>query len=339
MQDLDYNVLWLDDEWNTPEMEEYFKDYRVCQEQGHFKNITITKCTCVDEVMHYLENNGKYQALISDVWGKKRDDDSKANPIAFTSLLKKLMGKEIFIIGFSAEGFYEEGEDGKEVEISAEEDYGVTIIKKMEGIGKVLEKINEYLGEKWYLYKPTPELKKLFDEGWIDGKYKPTMDDILGNFNQIEKEAVKDVRGDMRLIFENMIETLTEGENSEYYLIPKEGNYYKKSPKTHKKDDYYELKNEKSSKVKYLSFYKKNKMGEEEYYVEPGKCPVNIKYAIEYLNNTLNNGAHDVQESQDLLKSVYYAFILTMKWFAGYKMSPEPYTPPIKAPENGHKRR
>jgi hypothetical protein len=340
MEDLDYNVLWLDDEWNTSEMEGYYHEYEVCKKEGNFENIKITKCTCKDEVIKYLKDDGKFQALILDVFGKKKDENCKPNADDFIELLRELKNKEIFIIGFSAEWHYKEGGDGKYVPDVAKE-HEVEIVEKSAGTEKVLEKIDKYLGEKWYLYKPTPELKKLFDESWIDRRFKPRMDDILGNFNQIEKEGVKDVRGDMRLIFENMIEKLTEGENSEYYLIPKEGNYYKKSPITPitDKKDYYELKNEKSSKVKYLSFYRKNKMGQEEYYVEPGKCPVYIKYAIEYLNNTLNNGAHDVQESQDFLKSVYYAFILTMKWFAGYKMSPEPYTPPIKVPENVLKRR
>lgn len=152
MENLKYNVLWLDDV-SIEELDCYgIRD--------DFPQLSIEKVTYTDECMEHLEYPSKYSAVILDAQGKSRSHlTDEASLKGFLTLVDKAQQKKMPVYVYSGEIHNDEGSFNiVEDELKKRGIYKNDMYIQKPEIYTLFEKIVSDLEDKYYLLQQEPEI-------------------------------------------------------------------------------------------------------------------------------------------------------------------------------------
>jgi hypothetical protein len=309
MIELEYNILWLDDDFLPAEIDHPVVDEALTRE-GFLEDVELASDygLKVDGVANYeefcskLNNLSSYQAVIFDLKGLEAN--SEINDGVMQDSFEKVKNElpvYIYSANLDSETF--------RLPIKQLKKSGHCFNKALD-VCLLYEKVREELDNNLHFYVGRGECLSLFTNGYLSSSNRTKMDDLLKEYSKNNDEISYN---NIRQILEDLLDTLVN-----IGTIPNN-----------------EDTNSLNKKVKYLT----GTVSESVYSYKPNVpyeiCRQEIRCAIKYLADICNYYSHNskvkaeylidgenLKEYNLLLKqSVFPAFFAVMKWFYGYMES------------------
>lgn len=316
MEELKYNILWLDDYFGQAKKSDqkvFFRDVDDAIEYG-FKVKGVDTFEAFAEEMRNID---RYDAIILDLRGMTKNGQESDSIIMYArDLIRE--NKQVLTYIYSANI----DDESKIFSLPLEDLRNAGhVFGKGESVSIMYEKIKQDLDSSLRFYVGYEYCLNLFTENYLCSENRGIMDEILVHYNTLN-DTYQPYNG-MRHILEDLCNGLVR-----VGLIPK-CIYYK--------DDELKTLNQ---RLKYLAEFchthtdENNKQIFE--YDNPmvpfSVCSIEIKYIFKFLKDITNNYSHFLEKNPDYLgfgesayqynrlvkQSCYPAFFVAMKWYYNY---------------------
>lgn len=177
-----YNVIWLDDHFGIPDddMEEMYSNFLNTQKKGKFQNFEITRCRTSEEVKENLRSNdGRFQAVILDVFGKIDENRSSDSDESFWDLWIFLEKTDLIVKIFSGELNKDGGKSIKNFMETKKLKENEVYFNKVDDYFGLFDRLQSDLDNKLSLYINYPDLLGLIQEGFLPATAKKDLDQLL----------------------------------------------------------------------------------------------------------------------------------------------------------------
>lgn len=316
MEELKYNILWLDDYFGQAKKSDqkvFFRDVDDAIEYG-FKVKGVDTFEAFAEEMRNID---RYDAIILDLRGMTKNGQESDSIIMYArDLIRE--NKQVLTYIYSANI----DDESKIFSLPLENLRNAGhVFGKGESVSIMYEKIKQDLDSSLRFYVGYEYCLNLFTENFLSCENRSIMDKILLNYNTLD-DTYQPYNG-MRQILEDLCNELVS-----VGVIPK-SIYYK--------DDELKTLNQ---RLKYLAeTCHTHKDKNNNFIIEYDKpmvplsvCSQEIKYVFKYLADITNNYSHFLKKNPNYLglgesahqynrlvkQSCYPAFFVAMKWYYNY---------------------
>lgn len=311
-----YQVLWFDDDFQpliqNPSEGQKLINYRrgvfIDDVEQARKSFDVIPVASEKEYYEKLKAYGRFQAVIFDLKGL--DNENIDNDYVITGAIEaaKKLPLSIYI--------YSNNTDSEKFDLTLkpfkDNDH---CFKKGHGVDDLCEKIVSDLEQEYQHFSGHEECLSLFNNGYLDSANMGSMVSILKNADERQRDLNYLPYNDMRIILENMLNTLTDCD------IIKGGG----------ETDFDTF----NSRLWYLSEkcdFTKGKVDFNKPTVPFSDCRIEVKYTLKFLGDITNRYSHYLEENpkylkegetvleynQYILQMAYPAFFIAMKWYSGF---------------------
>lgn len=316
MEELKYNILWLDDYFGQAKKSDqkvFFRDVDDAIEYG-FKVKGVDTFEAFAEEMRNID---RYDAIILDLRGMTKNGQESDSIIMYArDLIRE--NKQVLTYIYSANI----DDESKIFSLPLEDLRNAGhVFGKGESVSIMYEKIKQDLDSSLRFYVGYEYCLNLFTENYLSSENRGIMDEILVHYNTLD-DTYQPYNG-MRQILEDLCNELVS-----VGVIPK--NIYFK-------DDELKTLNQRIDYLAKLCHTYKDEDGKKIFeYDNPivpfSVCSREIKYIFNFLKDITNKYSHFLKENPNYLgpgesshqynrlvkQSCYPAFFVAMKWYYNY---------------------
>lgn len=316
MEELKYNILWLDDYFGQAKKSDqkvFFRDVDDAIEYG-FKVKGVDTFEAFAEEMRNID---RYDAIILDLRGMTKNGQESDSIIMYArDLIRE--NKQVLTYIYSANI----DDESKIFSLPLEDLRNAGhVFGKGESVSIMYEKIKQDLDSSLRFYVGYEYCLNLFTENYLSSENRGIMDEILVHYNTLD-DTYQPYNG-MRQILEDLCNELVS-----VGVIPK--NIYFK-------DDELKTLNQRIDYLAKLCHTHKDEDGKKIFeYDNPivpfSVCSREIKYIFNFLKDITNKYSHFLKENPNYLdpgesshqynrlvkQSCYPAFFVAMKWYYNY---------------------